>query len=363
MDSRERTFLALAIEEPDRVPIDFWSSSGLDRSLGLDTDGERQAFLDHYDVDLRYIEGPRYVGPPLISQHKDREKDIWGVTRRRISVPAAYGYEDYKEVSISPLDFAESVGDIKEYTDWPSSDWFDFSGIAEQCKKIRNQGRVVVFMGDRLNRIAQLKPAMYLRGVEQIFVDMAKNPLIAAAIFEKIRSFYLAYLERILESADGNLDIVLMGDDFGAQNGPLISPRMWQTFLGDGFESYVKLTKDAGVRIMHHTCGSVYPIIPLMVERGLDILQSLQPEAVNMEPRRLKSEFGGKLAFHGGVSIQRTMPFGSPRDVRLEVKQKIETFGSNGGYIACTAHNIQADTSPENVMALLRAYQDYGRYK
>ena len=113
----------------------------------------------------------------------------------------------------------------------------------------------------------------------------------------RIRAFYLTYLERILEAARGKIDMVLTGHDFGAQNAPLISPEMWTTFLGDGFAQYVALAKQADVRVMHHTCGSVRPIIPLMLERGLDILQSLQPEAADMDPRWLKAEFGDRLAF------------------------------------------------------------------
>lgn len=362
MDSRERTFLALGLEEPDRVPIDFWSSRGLDRSLGLDVPRAREDFLDKHDVDLRYIEGPRYVGPPLRTWPDGTEEDIWGVVRCIKSVTVAYGREDYKEVYESPLSSAKTPEEVDVYHHWPSPDWFDYSDLVNQCEAVRRKGRVVVFMGDRLNRVAQLKPAMYLRGIEQILLDMVLNPAIVEAIVNRILVFYLAYLERILEAAGDNLDIVLTGDDFGAQNALLISPMMWETYLGDGFARYVSLAKQAGVRVMHHTCGSVYPIISFMLERGLDILQSLQPEAANMAPWSLKADFGDKLAFHGGISIQRTLPFGNPDDVRREVKQKIEAFGHGGGYIVCTAHNIQADTPPENVMALLQAYRDFGQY-
>jgi len=217
-------------------------------------------------------------------------------------------------------------------------------------------------MGDRLNRIAQLKPAMYLRGIEGILVDMSLSPEIAKAIFSHIRGFYCSYAERIFDAAKGKLDILLTGDDFGGQNGPLLSPRMWTDFLGQGFADYVELAKSYDVRVMHHTCGSVRPLIPLMLERGLDILQSLQPEASDMDPWELKAEFGDRLAFHGGISIQRTLPFGTPEDVRSEVRDRVEALASGGGYILCTAHNIQADTPLENVQALLRAYKDLGRY-
>jgi len=362
LDSRERTFTALEMREPDRVPIDFWSSSGMDRSLGLDHAGAREAFLDEFNVDLRYIDGPRYVGPPLRVWSDGRSEDVWGVVRVTQRVPVAHGWEDYKEVSLSPLAQATTVDQIEAYGRWPSPDWFDYSTIADQCESIRRRGRIAVFVGDRLNRIAQLKPAMYVRGVERILLDMALCPELAHAVIDRIRTFYIAYLQRILEAARGKLDMLLTGDDFGSQRGPLISPYMWVSFLGDGFAQFVSLAHQAGVIVAHHTCGSVRPIVPLMLARGLDVLQSLQPEAANMDARSLKAEFGDRLAFHGGMSIQRTLPRGSVEDVRREVADRFMVLGRGGGYIFSTAHNIQADTPPENTIALLRAYRDLGRY-
>ena len=362
MDSRERTFLALDLEEPDRVPVDFWMSRGfrqkLESTLGVSAD----AFLDAHDVDLRYLDGPCYVGPPLATYPDGSDEDIWGVRRGSVTVPTGDGSETYREVTESPLASAQTVEEIDGYPGWPSPEWFDYSVIEAQCEEIRRRGRVAVFVGDRLNRLAQLKPAMYLRGVEQIFVDIALSPDLAQAIFRNIRSFYRSYAERIFDAAGGKLDLLLTGDDFGTQNGPFLSPDMWVEFLGDGFAEYVGIAKAHNVRVMHHTCGSVRPIVPLMMDRGLDVLQSIQPEASDMDPRTLKADFGHRLAFHGGISIQRTLPFGTPEDVRNEVRARVDALAAGGGYILCTSHNIQADISIENVEALLQAYRDFGRY-
>jgi len=362
MDSRERTFLSLNFEEPDRIPIDFWSSKGFNRKLGITTVAEHEAFLDAHDVDLRYIAGPRYIGPPLRTQTDGSQDDIWGVTRRLVTIDLNGAQEHYREVSISPLVNATTVGEIEQYDHWPSPDWLNYSDIAEQCEAIRRQGRVVVFMGDRLNRVAQLKPAMYIRGVEQILIDMLENPDIAETIFRRISTFYLEYAERIFEAAAGELDILLMGDDFGAQNGPLVSPQMWQRFLGKGFTQYIELAHAYSVRVMHHSCGSVRQIIPMMIESGLDVLQSLQPEAQDMEPGSLKAEFGDRLAFQGGISVQKTLPFGTRESIRAEVKNCAEKLAPGGGYIFGTSHNIQADVPIKNVEALLHGYHEFGRY-
>ncbi len=362
MDSRQRTFLALDFEQPDRVPIDFWMSAGFKNKLSAALKVSGEAFLDSHDVDLRYIEGPAYVGPPLREHPDGSAEDIWGVQRRPVQVPTRDGVEIYKELAHSPLASAESVEEINDYDHWPSADWFDYSAIEAQCERIRRQKRVVVFMGDRLNRIAQLKPAMYLRGIEQIFLDIILSPELARAVFSNIRNFYRAYADRILEAARGKIDILLTGDDYGSQNGPLLSADAWLEFLAEGFAEYAEIAASHNVRLMHHTCGGVRPIIPLMIERGLDILQSLQPEASGMDARELKAEFGERLAFHGGISVQRTLPRGTPEDVRREVKDRVEALAPGGGYILCTSHNIQADTPVENTLALLKACRDYGLY-
>ncbi|NIA14309.1 MAG: hypothetical protein GWP08_09515 [Nitrospiraceae bacterium] len=362
MNSIERTLTALDFQQPDRVPIDVWLSNGFKKRAGLAEAEAMAAFLDAHDVDLRYIEGPRYAGPPLRDEPDGSSEDIWGVGRRAIVASVQGGEEQYREVAASPLASAESPEDVDNYGHWPSPDWFDYSGIEAQCEAARRGGRVVVFVGDRMNRVAQLKPAMYIRGMEQILMDMGLNPEVAHAIFARIRAFYLAYAERIFEAANGKLDILLMGDDFGTQRGPMIAPAMWSEFLGQGFKDYATLAHAYGLRVMHHTCGAVRPLIPLMLQRGLDILQSVQPEAADMDPAQLKADFGKRLAFHGGMSIQQTLPFGSPEEVRAEVRDRVEALAPGGGYILCTAHNVQADTSVENVEALLSAYAEYGRY-
>jgi uroporphyrinogen decarboxylase len=353
MNSRERVFATLQRQAADRIPIDFWATDAVYGSIEQNFGLTREAFLDRYDVDFRYIEGPRYTGPPLPA-----DTDIWGV--RRSTVSAAKG-ETYSEVSEAPLVRARSRGDVDGYPLWPSPDWFDYGGIEAQCDAILRQNRVVVFMGDRLNRVAQLKPAMYIRGTEEIFTDMALREEIADAVFHHLRRFYVEYLSRILQASAGKIDIVLTGDDFGAQHGLLLSTDMWRRFVRPGFTDYLSCIRDHGALSMHHTCGSVVELIPDFIECGLDVLQSLQPEAAGMEFGNLYDRFGSSMSFQGGISIQRTLPFGTPEDIRDEVARIAGSGGHDGGHIFCTSHNIQADTPIDNVTALMNAYHDLGR--
>ena len=356
MNSRDRTFSALERRSCDRVPIDFWATRAVARDLETELGKSYPEFLDSYDVDLRYIQGPRYVGPPLA-----QGTDIWGVSRASVAAGSPGQSESYSEVTEAPLSEAKTPDDIESYGQWPDADMFDYDVIEEQCDAILEKNRVVVFMGDRLNRVAQLKPAMYLRGTERILMDLAAQHEIAEAIFGRIKEFYLSYLERILRAAKGKIDIVLTGDDFGAQNGLLVSPDMWREFIGPGFADYIDLIKRHGTLSMHHTCGSVVDIIPDMIKCGLDVLQSIQPEASGMSLVDLKKRFGSKLCFHGGISIQKTMPYGSKDEIRNEVASIAEIAKQDGGYIFCTSHNIQADTPVENVVALMEAYLEHGR--
>ena len=362
MTSRERVMLALNFEEPDRVPIDFWATPGFYRLVEKSTRASKEEFLEKGEVDFRYVEGPRYVGPALPAGQGGSYRDLWGVERTIVSVRVGEGEEQYSEVASSPLAAASTPEEADSYAHWPSADWFDYSVLRSQCERVRKAGFAVVFMGDRLNRVAQLKPAMYIRGVDTILMDMAVKPEMADVVFGRVRSFYCEYLGRILEAAGGLIDIVLTGDDFGAQNAPLISVPMWTRFLQPGFSSYVSIIKESGARCMHHTCGNVVPLVGAMVGCGLDVLQSLQPECMEGHFRELKRTYGDRLSFHGGISVQRTLPNGSPEDIRREVRKRTEELAPGGGYVYCTAHNVQADCPIENVEAMIEAYGRFGRY-
>ena len=289
-------------------------------------------------------------------------EDHWGVPRVRVEVGKGGAVGSYQEVTRFPLADAKTLKAVEDYPKWPCPDQFDYECVREQVEEAGRNGKVVVFMGDRLNRCAQLKPAMYLRGADRIFLDILLAPEIAQYIFTRVADFYLEYARRTLQAADRRIDIFMTGDDFGTQSGLFMKPGMWREFLQPGFKRFIKLGHKSGCKVAHHTCGAVKPIIPDMIECELDILNPIQPEAQGMDSQELKKLFGDRLTFHGSISIQKTLPFGTPEDVREEVRQRFEALGPAGGFIFCTAHNLQADTSIENVLALFDAYHDLGRY-
>ncbi|OPZ87251.1 MAG: methylcobalamin:coenzyme M methyltransferase [bacterium ADurb.Bin429] len=362
LTSRIRVARALAHQEPDRVPVDFWATGEvkrvLKRHLGFETEEE---LLNYLDVDFRVLSGPVCHRPPAPEAGEGISTDIWGVQRKTVTFGNGDHQGSYQELARSPLEAMESVEAIDRYTGWPSPDWWDYNSLAEDCRRVGD--KCVVFVGDRMDRTAQLKPAMYLRGVEQIMLDMALNPEIVDGIVEHITEYYLEYNRRVFEAARGGIDIFMMGDDFGTQTGPMMSVEMWERFFEKGFRQYIALAHSYGMKVMHHTCGSVRPLIPKFIDAGLDILQSLQPRAANMDLGELKKEFGADLCFHGSMDIQETMPRGVPDDIRAEVCQRMRVGKPGGGFIICTAHNIQPDTPVENILALFDAYKEYAAYE
>ena len=349
----------------DRVLIDYWATPEIDiRLCKYFKINSREELLNLLDVDFRYIEGPKYIGPELITHPDGSEDDIWGVPRKKVSYGEGEHKGSYKKVAKFPLADAKTTEDVEAYNHWPEPDWLDYSVIEEQCDLVHEQQHVVMFMGDRLNRIAQLKPIMYLRGIDKALSDIAKKKsLVFDAILDKITKFYNEYLERILKAAKGKIDIIVTGDDFGQQNGLLCSPVSWRKILLPGFKHYLQICKKYNLITMHHTCGSVTPVIPDMIEAGLNILNPIQPGTLNMDHAFLKENWGDKLIFHGGISLQGPLRFGSPSEVQEEVKTCCETLGEDGGYIICTAHNLHPDMKTENIIALFNSYKKYCPYK
>ncbi len=359
--SRERVEVALSHKEPDRVPIDFWATEEARSRLLVDLDlRSEDELLDLFGVDLGVIRGPSLVGLELERFADGSFRDLWGVVRKPVSFGTGSFRGSYSEVTVSPLKGITRVDEVEAYDGWPSADWWDYSDVAEDCR--RHGGKCVVFAGDRLDRTAQLKTAMYLRGMKDTLRDLHANPEIARCIFRHIVDYFLDYNERVFEAADGLIDIFMMGDDFGTQSGPMMPNRIWTEYLEDGFKAFIRLAHRYGARVMHHTCGSVRSLIPIFIQDGLDILQSLQPRAAGMELGSLKRDFGDRLSLHGSVDIQHTMPRGTPEQVREEVRNRMANGKPGGGFIICTAHNVQVDAPTANVLALIKAYHEFGGY-
>jgi uroporphyrinogen decarboxylase len=151
------------------------------------------------------------------------------------------------------------------------------------------------------------------------------------------------------------VDIVWMGDDYGTQRGLLMSPAKWRKLFRPKLQAMIDLSHKHGARLMLHSCGSTRALWGDFVDMGLDIYDTIQPNAAGMTPNELAAEFGRSICMHGTINTQKTLPFGAVEDVIAEVRDRIDSFGSQGGLIVAPCHNIQPDTPLENILAMYRA--------
>jgi uroporphyrinogen decarboxylase len=340
MTSGERVLAAARRRLPDRTPADYKAEPEVNRymmeHLGVDT---YEALLRRLEVDVRRLE-PRYVGPAHRRFDDGVFEDYWGIRSKRLK--ADHGsYDMHVE---TPLWSARSVADLEAHR-WPSPDIFDYSVMREQCR--RYEGFAVMYEGADLFT----RPCI-LRNMENVMVDMIERPEMAHFLFDKFTTFYCEDIARALEATDRGFDVYCEWSDYGTQRALLISIPMFREFLAPYLKRMIDLCHSAGVTFMAHSCGAIGPLIPDLIALGVDILDPIQVAAEGMEPAVLKREFGDRLAFHGGICTQRTLPFGSPDDVRAAVVDRVATLGAGGGYILASSHDLGADTPPENIVAM-----------
>lgn len=341
--SKQRVLTTLAHHRPDRTPCDYLGTPEADSKLKthFQTD-DMDMVLEKLGVDLRVIE-PVYIGPTLRKWEDGRFENFWGQVRKPIRNEAGI----YNESVEFPYAEFASTSDVGRFR-WPTDAWFDCSSLAAQCDKYADYAIVYGSPGnmDLINGTA------YGMGVEKVLFGIAlDDPIVYACMEKRFQSCY-EISQKALRTADGKIDIFWIGDDYGTQKGLLISPQKWRELFFDKLKIMCDLGHTYGAKVMLHSCGSTRPIWPNLIEAGVDIYDTVQPEAANMDPGELKGEFGDRICFHGAISTQKTLPFGSVKDVAIEVKLRVETVGKDGGYIIAPAHNIQPDTPLENILAM-----------
>lgn len=365
---RERVLTSLAHREPDRVPCDLLAVPEVWRRLENALDAQsREAVLRKLEVDCRRVSYDSYCAPPerIIGDGTvEREDnlarstteltwrlhtpdglwtDIWGAHRREVQ----HAFGSYEELAECPLAGATSVSDLREY-DWPTPDWFDFSGLPGELARLDRDGECHIRY-----RIGNLFGTTWaLRGFEQTLMDLVLAPEIPCYMMDRILEVHLANLKTVLDLAGERIDMVYFFDDLATTNGLLISPATWRNTIKPRQEQLLEMARAHGKPAMYHCDGSIFPLIPELIEMGVSLLNPIQPDARDMEPARLKSLFGDGLSFHGGVDIVRLLPRAHPEKVREEVGSLIRTLGDGGGYILAASQHIQADTPAENILAM-----------
>ena len=189
--------------------------------------------------------------------------------------------------------------------------------------------------------------------------DTLACPEFLDATLTRIDAIQTVMLERVLKELGDDLDIVFISDDMGMQNNMLISLESWETFFKSRLKNWCDLIHSYGKKVLYHTDGAVLPLIPGLIECGIDILNPIQHVCPGMDTAGLKERFGKDLIFHGGIENQRILPNGTAEEVRQETLHCLETLGKDGGYICCSCHNAQAGTPVENLLAMIDTVQSY----
>ena len=201
---------------------------------------------------------------------------------------------------------------------------------------------------------SHFEKAYSARGFENLMADFAADPAWTKKFLSQIVDKNMVMLENILSAPE--IDGVLLGSDWGSQIDLLMSPTVWEDMIRPGEQREYDLVHSYGKHVWVHSCGCIEKVIPSLIEMGLDVLNPIQPEA--MDIASLKQKYGSRLAFWGGLSTQQTLPFGTPDELRVEARRVRDMMSKGGGYIFAPAQSIQNDVSPANIIALLEVARE-----
>jgi len=223
----------------------------------------------------------------------------------------------------------------------------EYEGLASNTKDTFKFGSIGFSMFER---------AWTLRGMENLLTDMVLNPGFVDSLLDAITEYNMQVIDIALEY---DIDGFYFGDDWGQQHGLIMGPRLWRRFIKPRMARMYERVKSKGLYVLQHSCGDIYEIFPDLIEIGLDVYQTFQPETYDLN--KVKSEFGKHLTFWGGISTQRLLPFATPGEVKRVTRETIRTMSQGGGYIAGPTHSIPGDVPPENVMAMLEVLENQNR--
>lgn len=353
MKHRDRVLTALNHEQPDRCPMQVSFTpefaERLRHELGV---GAESPHNPHGGGNTHVLE--RSIGADVLLAsvgwansyyQSDRPyTDEWGVAWDVVEYQTPFGNGHYTEVVGHPL--ADDDAITRYQPPDPNRDVLYDSA----AQLVRDHGSEYWIVGVTVTTI--LETAWALRGLEALMKDFARDRDRAEAILDIPYRYHLAAASRLVELG---VDMIWVGDDIGTQEQMMISPKMWRRMfkprMAEFFSTLRRINPD--IMIAYHSDGVITPIIPDLIEIGLDVLNPVQPGC--MDPAELKRSFGDRLSFWGTIDEQHTLPFGSPTDVRNEVRARLDTVGVGGGLILGPTHHVQLDTPMENFHAMVNA--------
>ncbi len=356
MNSKERVLRTFALEETDRIPIDYSANPAVHarfcKALGVDSKDYRSLF-NIIGADY-WFTNPRFIGENRFPVLKNRVTDpVYGFNMRWVENESG-GYWDF-------CDFPLQGADDEAIANFHVPDLNDFSveTLRQELKPFSDRAIAIGGAGtaDIINSTGRVM------GMEDALVNLMMEDEATLTYVSRMVEMELGTMEMALEEAGDLIDFVWLGEDLGTQRAPMISLEMYRRVLRPFHQKYMDLAKAYGKPVMVHTCGSSSWVYEDFIEMGVNAVDTLQPEASDMSPRYLKENFGGRLSFHGCISTAGPLAYGTPDEVEQNVRQTLEIMMPGGGYHLSPTHMIQDNTPVENLLAMYQAAHTYGTYR
>ena len=411
MNSRERILAAIRHEEPDRVPIDIGGTGvsginliaygNLKRHLGL-TEGRARIFhtwiqvpeieaaiaqrlhtdtvtLPRYRMCLgipnvefkpwTFTDGTEFLVPvdfsPTRNQFGDYEWFEHGVKLAEAPGEGTHGFS----LRYHPLREATTAKEI--------DDWFDnYDG--NFMARIKVSDEELVWARNFAQHLRQttdkaivadyfatvLEHAQGIVGWDTIYMHMLAEPQLAKHFFARLTHELVTGIRRYLDAVGEYIDVFMVADDVGHQRGPMMKMDVYKEFVFPGHKAVFQAIHDhSNAAVFFHTDGAVQTVLPELIDAGMDCFNTVQTDAADMDAMTLKKRFGKHITFWGGgVDTHRVLPFGTPAQVREDVRRRIQIFGPGGGYVFASIHNMLGDVPPQNILAAVDAIVDFGDY-
>jgi uroporphyrinogen decarboxylase len=349
--------MALNHEEPDRCPMQISFTpefaSRLKDDLGLTDEalynphggGNTYVLERAIDEDMILTSvgwANSYYATEVYSEDGVSYTDEWGVGWKNVEYETRFGKGHYTEIVGHPLADDEAIESYQP----PDPNRPEL--YVEAGRVIKEYKDEYWIVGVTVTTI--FETAWALRGYERTLMDLVINPDFVERLLDIPFNYHLTAAKRLVEMG---VDMIWIGDDMGTQERMLISPDSWRRFFKPLMATFISTLKsiNPGLKVAYHSDGVIYPIIPDLIEIGLDVLNPIQPRS--MDPEKLKGECGDNLSFWGSIDEQYTLPFGRPAEVEREVITRLKTVGKNGGLIIGPTHHVQLDTPLENFWAMV----------
>ncbi len=354
MTFRQRILTTINHDLPDRIPAHF---------INID---EISPYLEYYSLKNKEELADR-LGVCIRRIWPDYKKELSEEEANRLNTGL---YEDLKPIGFfgtsggvdsysaeaghkMPFSDIQTLKEIENYS-WPDPDDWDFSKISTKIDKYENQYAVMLGSWNPI-----LDQVFDFFSMDKAMEYLYLKPEMIESTIVFIEDFYLKFYKKYFEAAKGKADIFSMGDDFAGQKGMLISPEMWKKFLKPTYKKIFGLAKEFDLYVWFHSCGAIMPVVGELIDIGMDIWETVQAHLPGNGPVQLKRKYGKNITFFGAINTQQTLPFGTPEDVRREVRERINILGKNGGYICGPDHHIKPHFPVENVVSMIEEIHSF----